>query len=265
MQVVEAVPYRPIPPGGAAYVMQIPPLNAAGKRMTINRGLSEDERVWHFRSAWNVAALNCLGDPYGPIVEGYRNYIVDNQRILKRVNDRVEQEYRSRERSRRAALLAREEHMTRVYNFFALPSARGEFCRLILDIALEAQANPPEDPIAFALGNFDRLEVPFDRFFLAYEGYQRNSADWDARYGELYGASQPGWVAVQQARANGQPVPSAEDDDPGDTLSTPTAVAGTVTDAETGAEVPIIPVEEGFVSQPVTEPLPNDDPPGGGK
>ena len=152
--------------------------------------------------------------------------------------------------------------MTRVYNFFALPSARGEFCRLMLNIAEESLANPPSDPVAFALGNFYRLEGPFNRFFLAYEGYQRASADWDARYGALYGSSQPGWVAVQKARANGQPIPSAEDDDPGDTLSTPAEVAGSVTDAQTGAAVPIVPVDEGVVSQPVTEPLPNDEPPG---
>lgn len=234
--------------------------------MTINRDLSEDERAWHFRSAWNVAALNCLGEQYGPIVDGYRSYIVDNARTLKRLNDRVEQDYRRRERSRRAALLAREEHMTRVYNFFSLPSARGEFCRTVLTIALEARDAPPTDPVAFALANFDRLEVPFDRFFSAYEGYQRASAEWDARYGDLYGPSQPGWVAVQTARANGETIPSVEDSDPGDTLSTPAAVTQTVTDSETGALVPVVPVTQGVVSQPVVEPLPSQGPPdeGGG-
>ena len=178
--------------------------------------------MWHFRSAWNVGALNCLGDENGLIVDEYRNYIVNNARALKGVNDRVELEYRRSEESRRAALLAREEHMTRVYNFFSLPSARGEFCRTVLAIAVEARATPPSDPIAFALANFDRLEVPFDRFFNAYETYQRTSAEWDARYGALYGPSQPGWVAVQRARANGEKVPSVEESNPGDTLATPT-------------------------------------------
>ena len=240
--------------------MQIPPLNAQGLRVTVNRDLTADERVWHFRSAWNVAALNCLGDPYGPIIEGYRAYVLNNAKVLKRINDRVEQEYRRRERSRRAALLAREEHMTRVYNFFALPSARGEFCRTVLDIATQYRDQPGSDPAAFALANFARVEAPFDRFFSAYEGYQRASAQWDARYGDLYGPSQPGWVAVQKARANGEAIPSAEDDDPGDTLSKPAEVAGTVTDETTGAQVPIIPVQDGFVSQPVTEPLPAGEP-----
>lgn len=239
--------------------MAIPPQNPQGKRLTINRDLTEDETVWHFRSAWNVAALNCLGEPYGPIVEGYRSYVLDNERTLKRINDRVEQEYRRRERSRREALLAREEHQTRVYNFFALPSVRADFCRVVLDISNRLLAAPPEDPAAFALDNFDNLEVPFDRFFTAYEAYQRDSAAWDTKYGALYGPSQPGWVAVQEAKANGAPIPSVDDADPTDTLLAPTPVAGTVVDAETGAELPVIPVQEGIYSQPVVEPLPSNE------
>lgn len=258
---VEAVPYRPIPPGGAAYFMEIPPVNAGGERMTINRDLTDDERVWHFRSAWNVAALNCPGETYAHILEGYRSYITDHVRVLKGVNDRIEQQYRNRENSRRAALIAREEHMTRVYNFFALPSARGDFCRLMLSIAMDSRDNPSSDPIAYALANFGRLEVPFDRFFTDYEGYQRASAEWDARYGAMYGASQPGWVAVQEARAMGVQIPSAKDDAPGDTLSTPAVVAGTVRDPQTGAMVPVIPVDEGMISQPVVEPVRSDKPP----
>jgi hypothetical protein len=236
--------------------MAIPPKNAAGKRMTINRGLSKDEQVWHFRSAWNVAALNCLGERYRPILEGYRSYILDNERALKGVNDRVEREYRRREKSRRAALLAREEHMTKVYNFFALPSARAGFCSAMLDISNRLLAAPPSDPSAFALANWDNVEGAFDTFFSDYETYQRSSAEWDAKWGDLYGPSQPGWVAVQEARANGVEVPSAEDNDPTDTLANPADLAGTITDPETGAKVPVIPVDERTVSQPITEPLP---------
>ncbi|HBM71722.1 MAG TPA: hypothetical protein DD436_03650, partial [Erythrobacter sp.] len=60
--VVEAVPIRPQPPGQASYVMTIPRVNSLGQRETVHLGISDDEKVWHFRSAWNVAALNCL-DP----------------------------------------------------------------------------------------------------------------------------------------------------------------------------------------------------------
>ncbi len=254
--VIEATPYRPIPPGGAAYYMQIPPLGPDGRRQTIHRGLSQDELAWHFRSAWNVAAVNCLEDSYAPIVEGYRSYIGDNAVVLKSLNDRIENEYRRREGSARAALLAREDHMTRVYNYFAIPSARGDFCQVMLQIALETQASPPADPIGFALANFPRIEAPFENFFTAYERYQRDSAAWDAKYGDLYGPSQPGWVAVQEARARGVEIPSAEISDPAQTLSK----SGFVSDPESGASIPVIPVDQGFVSQPITEPLPSDNP-----
>ena len=241
--------------------MEVPARTPAGKRLTVNRDLTDDERVWHFRSAWNVAALNCLADADAPILEGYRGYILDNQRTRKRINARGEQEYRKRERSRRGALLAREKHMTRVYNFFALPSARGDFCPTMRDVAIEYMATKPDDPAEFALSNFDRIEVPFDQFFTQYESYQRLSAQWDAQYGTQYGASQPGWVAVQRARANGVQIPSAEDDDLTDTLSNPGQIAvGSVTDPATGAEVPVVPVQEGVVSQPVVEPIPTDPP-----
>ncbi len=234
--------------------MQVPIRNEAGVRQTINQGLSDDERVWHFRSAWNVAALNCLDPQYEPILTGYKAFIGDNERTLKRINDRIDQAYRKREGSQRAALLTREEKMTRVYNFFTLPPARSGFCRTMLNIANLALAEPPKDAAEFALVNLPVIEVPFDNFFTDYEGYQRDSAAWDVKYGNRYGASQPGWVAVQEARANGVPVPSFELSDPVLTLAVPARSAGTVTDVETGASVPVIPVDENVISQPVIEP-----------
>lgn len=254
---VERIPYRPLPPGGASYVMQIPGKDASGQRETVNRGVSDDEKVWHFRSAWNVAALNCTSAQYQPILTAYSSYISDHARSLKAVNDRVERDYRRKNGSRRAGILAREEHMTSVYNFFALPPARAGFCRAALDVSNRYIANTPSDAVEFANANFAVLEAPFDTFFTDYERYQRESAAWDAEYGERYGPSQPGWVAVQEARKNGVPVPSAEGD-PSSTLAEPTSVAGAVADQETGVDVPVVPAPENFVSQPVTQPIATD-------
>lgn len=246
-QVVEAVPYRPLPPSGAAYVMDVPPMGTAGRRITVNSNLSDDQLVWNLRSAWNVAALNCLAPEYDPILQGYRAFLKDNVRPLKRVNDRIEQSFASRFRARRDAMVARDGYTTQVYNYFALPAARAGFCRAALDMANRALAAPPTDPLAFARANFDALLMPFETFFAEYEAYQRASAAWDAKWGALYGASQPGWLAVQQARASGVPVPSATDTAPG---------AQSVIDPATGVAVPVVPVREGVVSQPVVEPIP---------
>ena len=238
--------------------MEIPARDASGVRRTINTGISADESVWHFRSAWNVAALNCTAAQYQPILTAYSGYISDHARSLKRVNDRIEADYRRENGGRRAGILAREEHMTGVYNFFALPPVRAGFCRAALDISNRYLATPPDGPVDFAMVNFPLFEAPFETFFTDYEQYQRVSAQWDSQYGELYGPSQPGWVAVQEARRNGVIVPSAEAS-PATTLAQPSYVAAEMPDAETGAEVPVIPVQENVISQPVTQPVASEE------
>ncbi|WP_073977200.1 hypothetical protein, partial [Erythrobacter donghaensis] len=241
-QVVEAVPYRPLPPGGAHYVMTMPAKGPDGRRITVNSNLSNDQLVWNLRSAWNVAALNCLAPEYEPILEGYRAFLTRNVRALKAVNDRIEKTYTSRIKVKRDAIIARDGYTTQVYNFFAEPAARSGFCRAALEMANRALITPPTDPLAFAQANFDGLLVPFEQFFDDYEAYQRASAEWDAKWGTMFGASQPGWVAVQQHRAG-----LAPESGPG--------AAQTVIDPETGLQVPVIPVTEGVTSQPVVQPI----------
>lgn len=249
--VVQSVPYRPLPPQGASYAMSIPPMGAGGQRMTVHRDISDDETVWHFRSGWNVAALNCTSAQHAPVLDAYSAYIKDHGRALKRVNDRIDRVYRSQHGSRRAAIMAREDKMTSVYNYFALPPARSDFCQAALDVSNRYIAAPDQDPVAFAMTNFPVLETPFNTFYADYENYQRLSADWDAKYGAKYGASQPGWVAVQRARgSNG-----------GSTAVQPT---GFVADPATSgaAQVPIVPAPGNMISQPVVEPIPDADPAG---
>ena len=252
-RVVEAVPYRPLPPGGAHYVMDIPARGADGRRITVNSGLSDDLLVWHLRSAWNVAALNCLAPEYEPILTGYRIFLTKNTRSLKAVNDRLEKDFARRHKTRRDAIVARDGAVTQVYNFFALPAARSGFCRAALDMANRAHVGPATDPLTFAKANFDGLLAPFETFFDEYEAYQRASAEWDAKWGVQYGASQPGWVAVQQARASGARVPGVAD------LTAQGLPVTTVTDPETGVAVPVVPVNENVTSQPVVQPIATPD------
>lgn len=248
---VESVPYRPLPPGGAHYVMDIPGRGSDGRRVTVNTNLSDDQLVWNLRSAWNVAALNCLAPEYEPILEGYRAFLTRNVKSLKAVNDRIEKSYTSRYRVKRDAIVERDGYTTRVYNFFAEPAARSGFCRAALDMSNRALAAPPTDVLGFARASFDGLLMPFDQFFNEYEAYQQASAAWDDKWGAQYGASQPGWVAVQQARASGIPVP--------------TVAVQTVIDPVTGLPVPVIPVNESVVSQPIIEPIAAQSDPASGK
>lgn len=261
----QTIPYRPLPPFGAAYVMDIPPRGPDGVRRTVNTGISDDELVWHFRSGWNVAALNCSRSRYQSVVDAYSKYITDNRRALRRVNSRIEQTYRDKAATRKQAIQAREQQMTMVYNFFALPPARVNFCRAALDISNRAAASPKADPVQFARDNFALLTAPFEDFYTRYEQYQRASADWDARWGERYGYSQPGYVAVQRhkqriAREEAARRLAQSQQVSGDGTTQLVAPAGGVVDPVTGATVPVVPAPETTVSVPVVEPIPADQP-----
>jgi hypothetical protein len=245
--VVEVIPYRPIPPSGATYVMDVPPLGLDGQRITINSNLDEDGTLWHFRSAWNVAALNCMDATEGPILEGYGSFLKKYRRALSAANTAIDQRFRREYGSRTEAVKAREAYMTQVYNYFALPPARAEFCNAALQVANEFLLAQPDDPKAFAAAALPRYEAAFLNFFRQYEQYRVDSAAWDARYGERYGASQPGYVAVHSVSV--PTVASTLVD-----LNAP-APTGEVVDPETGARIPIIPAPADTISTPVVQPV----------
>jgi hypothetical protein len=189
------VPYRPIPPGGAAYAMDVPARRDDGQWATINTGLDAYSTLWHLRSAWNVAALNCLDPSQRQILTGYRAFLTRYSRPLATANLALETKFRS-QYGAGAAIRNREAYMTRVYNYFALPATQGEFCATALAVASEYLAAPPGDAQAFAAAALPRYEGVFQDFFNRYAQYQADAAGWDAQYGALYGHTQPGYVAV---------------------------------------------------------------------
>lgn len=249
---VEIIPYRPLPPSGATYTMIMPALGPDGKHLTVIRNLTDDQRLWYFRSAWNVAALNCVGPEYQPILDGYGAFLKANVKTLKAVNARIDKEFRSNYPTGSDAIKTREKQMTIVYNFFALPPARAGFCAAAMQVAGISAAMPKPDAMLLS-ANFPLFEAPFETFFTAYDQYQRDAAVWDARYGPRYGASQPGYVAVQAARAKGiqQAVPGVT----AGTITITLPKTGTVTDQETGAQIPVIPVPREPAGTPVVQPV----------
>jgi len=247
---VEVIPYRPIPPAGAAYRMEIPRVGPAGRRLTVNSDLDENQTVWHFRSGMNVAALNCLDAQYQPITEAYAAFLKNNARRLTTANNAIEKQFREQAPTRREALLVREAYMTQVYNYFANPGARQSFCDTALEVANEALAAPPEDPVSFAATALGRFEAAFEGFFREYEQYEVDSAAWDARYGDRYGASQPGWLVVHGGAGTSVASGLVE-------LNAP-QMAGEVRDPETGAVIPVIPGQESVVGTPIVQPVPQD-------
>ena len=97
----------------------MPPLGANGVRQTVNANLSPTQATWNFRSAYNVAALNCLKPEHADILVGYRAFLKSHARGLKAANRGVDDDYRKRFGA--AFIRPREAYMTQVYNYFAYP------------------------------------------------------------------------------------------------------------------------------------------------
>ncbi|RIV87834.1 hypothetical protein D2V07_05800 [Aurantiacibacter zhengii] len=245
--------------------MELPQKDAFGIRQTINTALEQNEAIWHFRSGWNVAALNCMRDIHAPILEAYGQMLQAEDSTLDTANAALETRFQqmardnlsnegestARSNVRRAAIRLRETHSTSIYNYFASPAARSQFCSAALAVANDYLTTPPTDFATFAISGLQRYEMAFERFYTIYEAYQAASTDWDQRYGARYGASQPGWVALYgtpaQQLAAGVAVQGQLPEDP---------VA--VPDSETGALIPVINVDDTSASTPVVQPIPND-------
>lgn len=188
------VPPMPIPPNGAALGMYIPPADASGNRNTPNSMLSVDESIWHFRSAYNVAALNCLSPVHRVLADDYNMFIALHRARLMQANLAVDADFRTRYPGANG-LRVRDTHMTDIYNYFALPPVTAGFCDLMLTKAKEANALSSEQLGAFSIETLAEIDDLFIEFYEAYERYQQQLRDWEALYGKI------GRVRVEEGSA----------------------------------------------------------------
>lgn len=202
------IPPRPMPPMGAQVNMLIPALGANGARTTVNSGISSAQMLWNLRSAYNVAALNCMGPDHGSILAGYKDFLVRHAKELTATNKAIDKEYASK--YGKGGTKARETYQTQVYNFFALPPVVPALCNAMIGLAAEMQAVPASQLNTYAVGGLAKAEAPYMEFFNSYDQYRADLAAWNARYG----AGQPNpMLAAPQAGspAGGTPVASAPD------------------------------------------------------
>lgn len=174
------IPPRPYPPIGAPANMAIPSLGPDGVRNTVNARLSATQTLWNFRSAYNVAALNCLRPEHGEIVVGYRAFLKKHAKGLQAANRGVDSEFKAKHGA--AFVRPREAYMTQVYNYFANPVTLRAFCDASLAMSREVQQVPPAQLQAFSTIELPKIEQVFEAFFRAYEQYRIDAANWDARY-----------------------------------------------------------------------------------
>jgi len=201
--VVVAPPRMPSPPSNAMLAMTVPALRADGLRDTPMRDIDDNEKLWYFRAAFNVAALNCQNPQHFRIADDYNLFLKTHKRELDRVNKIVETNYRKRHGAGFARI--RDTENTQVYNFFAFPPTKNDFCEAALVLGQEAAAIPSKDLVAFGARALPTLEGVFDRFYASYESYQTDLQKWIALYGspEMRAAQ-----AAQAGQANGMVQPT---------------------------------------------------------
>ena len=177
-----AIPPMPLPPGGAAVTMKVPPLGTDGVRTTPNRSLTREENIWHLRSGLNVAALNCQGPVWGEIAQNYNRFLQVHKSRLAQSNKSVDSEYVKRFPGQNG-LRVRDTRMTDLYNYFALPPVRAEFCDKSLAKSREIVNLPSTALPEYSFGALADLDAVFINFFNAFVQYKVDIVEWNARYG----------------------------------------------------------------------------------
>lgn len=179
-------PERPIPPLGAVANMYIPPADeVSGKRLTPNSNISEAATIWHFRSAFNVAALNCVPPTYVSVNDYYSAFLTRMRVPLARVNLTMDSEFQARYpgAGRNGALRIRDTQSTDIYNYFSLPPVTPQFCALMLRKGPDAAMLSEEQLYGFSKQTLDEIDAIYIKFYEDYEDYQRRLAEWEALYG----------------------------------------------------------------------------------
>ncbi|MFT4054161.1 MAG: hypothetical protein QM681_06610 [Novosphingobium sp.] len=179
---VVVIPPMPTPPMGAPLEMRIPAKAEDGTRQTVNYGISTSQTIWNFRSAYNVAALNCVEVQFTPILEGYKRFLKVYDKSLDRASKEIDASFRT-QHSGRAAIVARETYQTQVYNFFSLPPVDSSFCQAAMEVSAELNTVEPSQFDNWSYTGLAKLEAPFKAFFDAYDQYRADLAAWQSRYG----------------------------------------------------------------------------------
>ena len=176
---------RPYPPLGAAPNLAIPPMGVDGVRRTINSGLTSQQAVWNLRSAYNVAALNCLDPEHADIVGSYGDFLTTHRKSLTDVNSGLDASFRE-QYGRKDYVAQREVYQTSVYNYFALPPTMPVFCDAALVMAQELKTVPAGQLEAYAPNALAQIESVFQQFFTDYQNYERNFVTWQQDYISKY-------------------------------------------------------------------------------
>jgi hypothetical protein len=169
---------QPKPTLPALLAAVVPPALASdGGYRTINHGVDPVQAEWHVRAALNVAAIGCRSPADDGLVPAYNSMLTSQKAVLANANQTVEGRFRVAGGDWQAA---HDTYMTRLYNFFAQPGAKAEFCAIADQLAPQAAAVPAGGFRAFAAMALPKLEAPFIANYRAVDAYRTALAAWNA-------------------------------------------------------------------------------------
>ncbi len=181
--IVVIIPPKPYPPMRAAPTLTIPAVGLDGVRQTVNARLSTAQITWNLRSAWNVAALNCMQPQHAEILTGYKAYLKTHARALRAANIAVDAPFKKQAGVKgNGWIRAREAYMTKVYNYYASPPTLPAFCDATLAMSRASMQIPVGGLDVFSAAELPKIEAVFEAFFKAYEQYRVDLALWEAKY-----------------------------------------------------------------------------------
>ncbi len=176
------VAWKPVPPEWAAPTLTYPGLGPDGVRISVNRGISPAQTLWNLRSAYNVAALNCLDPQHKEILVNYRAFLKTHAKVLRATNAKVDAEWRAKYGA--GFVKQREKFMTEVYNHFAIPPVMPAFCNAALAMSKDAKTVKSANLTAFAATALPSIEIVYDDFFKRYDQWRADMAAWEAKWGK---------------------------------------------------------------------------------
>jgi len=180
---VAVIPPRPTPPDGAAPNLVTPLVEADGQRESVNRKVTVNQIVWNLRSAYTVAALGCQNPRNAAILPHYRTFLTRNARVLKTVYDQMDHDFRAK--YGRGGETLRDDYLTVLYNHYALPPTKDEFCDVVDKVLTDGVDVTPDQLGAFAQSKVPVIEKVFDDFYDRYDKYRNALAEWEDKYGRV--------------------------------------------------------------------------------
>ncbi|MDB5679912.1 hypothetical protein [Sphingomonas bacterium] len=129
------------------------------KPAVVTTNISPLESLWHMRAALNVAALGCRDADEGSTVAAYNQLIRNQGTQLAAASAAVAAHYKAQYGTAWQDALDRD--MTKLYNYFAQPTAQGEFCNTAKAVLAQVATVDPARLTDFAVEELPALEAPF--------------------------------------------------------------------------------------------------------